>query len=205
MRDRFEKIYERNEWHYGSGEGSLHFHNVGYIAFLEGFIANNNVASVVDLGCGDWQFSQFVNWGEAHYSGYDIVRPVIAANKLEYSDNGVEFHLYSGDPSELPAADLLIAKDVLPHLSNTRITAILSNLDRFKYALITNSLDPDGETRNKDIRDGDWWYLDIRQPPFNIAAEEVFVFTKKQLGEDGLFELDPTFKKNTLLVRSSRL
>jgi hypothetical protein len=153
------------------------------------------------MGCGDWQFSQAVNWGEAHYRGYDIVESVITANKEKYADEGIEFFLYSGEPTELPSADLLIMKDVLQHLSNKRVTEILSHAPRFKYVLITNSIHPDGETQNVDIPDGSWRYLDVRHPPFNVAADEVFYFHKKLRLEDGSWFLDPRVDKNVLLVR----
>lgn len=199
LSERFSEIYERNEWIFGSGEGSLPFHNIGYIAFLQDFIAKHDIRSVVDMGCGDWQFSQFINWGEARYHGYDVVKSVVEANRENFAEDGVEFTLYSGEPSELPDADLLIAKDVLQHLSNERVKDVISHFARFKYVLVTNSFDPAGQTTNIDIPDGGWRYLDVRRPPFNVAAEEVFEFKKKQLG-DQLFHHDPHFKKTTLLV-----
>jgi hypothetical protein len=69
MKERFEEIYRKNEWGYGSGHGSLPKHNKGYIEFLEKFIKDKNVRSVVDMGCGDWQFSRLVDWNGAQYQG----------------------------------------------------------------------------------------------------------------------------------------
>lgn len=42
------------------------------------FIKENAIHSVVDLGCGDWQFSPYIyhDLGVA-YTGYDVVLPVI--------------------------------------------------------------------------------------------------------------------------------
>lgn len=57
MSKRFEEIYATNEWGHGSGEGSLPVHTRGYVAFLQAFLAEKNITSVVDMGCGDWQFS----------------------------------------------------------------------------------------------------------------------------------------------------
>jgi SAM-dependent methyltransferase len=185
---------------YGSGAGSLLFHNLGYIAFIEGFIANHTVRSVVDMGCGDWQFSQYINWGQTRYRGYDIIQQVVEANQRQYTDDAIDFHLYSGDADELPQAELLIIKDVLHHLSHRRIKDVLSSIRRFRYALITNSLDPRGDTHNTDIADGGFRYLDVRNPPFNVTAEEVFEFKKRRAGEDGTFELDPNFRKIRLLI-----
>lgn len=201
IQERFEEIYARNEWLYGSGEGSLLAHNLSYIAFLEGFLAEYQIKSVVDLGCGDWQFSEFVNWGDVSYRGYDVVSQIIAANDERFSDDDTKFILYSGEPSELPSADLLIAKDVLQHLSDARVAEVLRHLPRFRYALVTNSLDPHGETINRDTPDGGGRYLDITKPPFNIEAEIVFEFKKKQVSDDGTVSFDPDFRKTTHLIR----
>src|SRR5579871_398362 len=72
----FSKIYEANEWGYGSGVGSLPLNNVDYIKFLKLFIERNTIRSVVDFGCGDWQFSRFINWAGITYTGFDIVEDV---------------------------------------------------------------------------------------------------------------------------------
>ncbi len=137
------------------------------------------IKSVVEMGCGDWQFSKDIDWGGAIYHGFDVVPSVITRNQKAYSRTGVSFHLYSGDPAELPHADLLIVKDVLQHLSDAKINGVLPHLKRFTYSLITNCVNPRGITQNTDIVDGDFRYLDLRLAPFNHAAEEVFSFTNK--------------------------
>lgn len=180
MRDRFEEIYATNEWEHGSGEGSLPEHNAGYIRFVENFIRTHNIASVVDLGCGDWQFSRNIDWNGAHYHGLDIVPAVIAANIDHFSAPGIEFHLYDGDVRNLPAGELLIVKDVLQHWSNAAIAALVPELGRYRHVLITNCVNPQGDTVNTDIRDGEFRFLDLRLEPFNLAAGEVFSFSNRR-------------------------
>ena len=80
MKNEFENIYLNNIWEHGSGEGSLPIHTKGYAHFLENFLTTYNINSVVDMGCGDWQFSRLINWGDAMYQGYDIVQSVIESN-----------------------------------------------------------------------------------------------------------------------------
>ena len=58
MKERFEQIYESDEWGYGSGEGSLPVYTHGYMRVLQLFMKNHGVRRVVDLGCGDWKFSR---------------------------------------------------------------------------------------------------------------------------------------------------
>jgi hypothetical protein len=178
VNNRFDDIYATNAWGHGSGEGSLPIHTKGYVTFLEEFLLRRNIDSVVDMGCGDWQFAKSIHWRDVRYDGYDVASSVVADNQHAYSTDRIRFHLYSGDPKELPSADLLIAKDVLQHLPNDFVLDFLPHLSRFKYALLTNCVNPRGPTANRDIRTGDFRYLDLRLPPFNLEATEVFSFTK---------------------------
>ncbi len=177
LRGKFEAIYANNEWKHGSGEGSRPENTREYVALLEKFLVDHKITSVVDMGCGDWQFSKDVRWGDARYAGYDVVGPVIRRNRRKYKSGKVHFRLYSGDPAELPAADLLIVKDVLQHLSNRAINDFLPQLSRYKYALITNCVNPRGPTENTDIDHGEFRYLDLRLPPFHVKAQELLSYT----------------------------
>ena len=202
MSNRFEQIYATNEWGSGSGEGSLPVHTHGYVAFLQGFLAEKRITSVVDMGCGDWQFSRIIQWGSIQYRGYDVVRSVIERNSREYSAPNISFHLYSGNPEEFPPADLLISKDVLQHLSDDSVAKILPCLDRFKYSLVTNCVNPRGPTVPSDIVDGDFRYLDLRLPPFNLKAKEVYSFNNAMNPIERLFK-GPRWKKRVLLVEGA--
>jgi len=199
MSKRFEEIYATNEWGHGSGEGSLPVHTRGYVAFLQAFLAENSITSVVDMGCGDWQFSRSIQWGNIRYRGYDVVRSVIEENTRKYSAPNISFHLYSGNADELPPADLLISKDVLQHLSDNTITKVLPSLNRFRYSLLTNCVNPNGTTVPSDIADGGFRYLDLRLPPFNLAADEVYCFNNAMNPIERIFK-GPRWKKRVLLI-----
>jgi hypothetical protein len=203
MSNRFEQIYATNKWGHGSGEGSLPEHTKGYVAFLQRFLLENGITSVVDMGCGDWQFSRTIQWGSIRYRGYDVVRSVIERNIEQYSAPNISFHLYSGNSEELPPADLLISKDVLQHLSDRAIAKVLPCLDRFKYSLLTNCVNPMGTTVPTDIVDGDFRYLDLRMPPFNLAAREVYSFHNAMIPLVRLLKA-PRWVKRVLLVEGVR-
>ena len=202
MSERFEEIYATNAWGVGSGEGSIYENAKGYAKFLEKFIRRRNIKSVIDLGCGDWQFSRFIDWQGARYQGFDIVRPVIETNRTKFSSSNIEFNIYSGEPAALPDSDLLIAKDVLQHWSNGFIRTFFNEINRYKYVLITNCINPTGITVNSDIENGDFRYLDIRLPPFNVTAKEVFSFSERRgLIQHFKFER-PKWIKKTLLLQN---
>ncbi|MGL4512494.1 MAG: hypothetical protein ACRCT8_05335 [Lacipirellulaceae bacterium] len=196
---RFDRIYATNEWGNGSGDGSRAVHTRGYVAFLERFLAERRVSSVVDLGCGDWQFSRDVDWGAAEYRGYDLVASVIETNRARYAKPGVSFHVYSGDPAQVPGADLLIVKDVLQHLSNDTIRGLMPLFARFRYALVTNCVSPRGETLNEDVPDGGFRQLDLRAAPFSLDAAEVYSFTNARRWPKSWLR-GPKWRKSVLLI-----
>lgn len=209
MSNRFEEIYDNNDWGHGSGEGSLDIQTVGYREFIQDFLANKKITSVVDMGCGDWQFSQLINWSEGTYQGFDVVPSVISANNEKFAQGNVSFELYSGKPADLPAADLLIVKDVLQHLPNQTVIEFLPHLSKYKYALITNCTNPQQDDAvNDDILIGDCRPLDLRLPPFNLSAELAYSFHKNEVKiTDRLktfFRGYPKWKKLVLLVDRSR-
>ena len=68
----FDFIYSSNEWSIGSGFGSLPQTTETYRGFLQEFLARNDVRSVIDAGCGDWQFSRLIDWTGIDYLGIDV-------------------------------------------------------------------------------------------------------------------------------------
>ena len=80
----------------------------------------------MDAGCGDWSFSSTIDWGDASYLGVDIASDVIDAVRKKHEKGKITFRV--GDiTEELPAADLLISKDVLQHLSNALVQKFIRN------------------------------------------------------------------------------
>lgn len=199
MKEVFERIYGDDHWKGGSGEGSVHAPNKPYVAFLQDFLKRRRVRSVVDLGCGDWQFSRHVDWTGVRYDGFDLVDGVIARNRAEFGADHIRFHPAVEDWPNLPRADLLIAKDVLQHWPNAQIAAFLPVLARYRFALITNCIGDYGPPLNSDIHVGAFRPLDLRKPPFGVAAQEMLRYglVKRKYR---VFGRDVGWQKAVLLV-----
>ncbi len=177
MTDRFAEIYDKNEWGYGSGVGSLPLNNIEYIKFLHLFIERNDLCSVVDFGCGDWQFSRFIDWRGATYSGFDIVETVIARNQALFARGNISFHVFN-EETDLPTADLFICKDVFQHLPNQTIRRYLDLFKtRAKFLLITNDDSLDEHRTNAEIDDGGWRPVRLDREPFSEVAPVVLSWT----------------------------
>ena len=176
----FDKIYRLGIWGGGSGIGSNPNTAKGYMLYLQDFLKNNAIRSVVDVGCGDWQFSRFIDWGDVNYLGIDVVHSVIADNLRDFSQVNRQFICsdLTVETDVQPSGDLLLLKDVLQHLSNQNAAQLLKLTSRFKFSLITNAYSPE----NTDCQNGDTRPLDIRQPPFNLRhAAVVWAFDNKAI------------------------
>lgn len=170
----FNRIYAEGTWGRDvagggtSGTGSTLAITQEYRAYIEDFIRTHRVTSVVDAGSGDWGFSSAIDWGGASYLGVDIASDVVAAVRSRHETDKVRFQV--GDiTDELPAADLLISKDVLQHLSNDLVRKFIRNNLRpgkYKWVILTN----DRGSGNPDIASGGHHPIDLAAPPFDVKG-----------------------------------
>jgi 2-polyprenyl-3-methyl-5-hydroxy-6-metoxy-1,4-benzoquinol methylase len=140
--NHFSKIYETNEWG-GSGSGSFPDNTVTYREFIKTFLEKKKITTVIDYGCGDWQFSKLIDWSNVSYIGLDCVKSLIDYHNSTYKTDNICFvHASQTSDTFKYTGDLLILKDVLQHWLNDEIIYFLDNIvNNFKYVLITNSSD----------------------------------------------------------------
>lgn len=178
--EAFRMHYESTGSHWGnhSGGGSDPYHTIEYQAFLGRFLKMNGICSVVDIGCGDWQFSRFVNFEGVQYHGFDVVPGVVEHNLRRYGSASKRFDLMPASLADVPAADLLLMKDVLQHLPNARVAEFAASLfGRFRYCLLTNSYCKLDTPVNVDIPVGAFRCLDLTAAPFHLEGAYVLEFS----------------------------
>jgi SAM-dependent methyltransferase len=176
LTDTFNRIYAEGSWGKDvtgrgtSGSGSTLEITREYRAYVEDFMKQHAIKSVVDAGCGDWNFSSAMDWGEASYLGVDIASDVIDAVRKRHETGKIKFQV--GDITEdLPAADLLISKDVLQHLSNELVHKFIKNnlrKGKYKWAILTN--DRGRPPQNLDILPGGYRVIDLAAAPFEVKG-----------------------------------
>jgi SAM-dependent methyltransferase len=187
----FTSIYRYGGWGVNeegegySGDGSTLPNTAYYVAFLEQFIKTNNIKSVVDAGCGDWTFSKNIDWNGAQYLGVDTVKSVIEKNIQKYQTDTIRFQHFDMLIYELPAADLLICKDVLMHLPSRDILSFLKSTKKFKHCLFTNNTGP--ENLNHDIQKGEFRPLDLTAAPFYLNGLKVFIYSTDHGNKEVLY------------------
>lgn len=139
----FSRIYDKNEWGegreefysgYGSRETSMY---LPYCECIKGFISSHDIASIVDLGCGDFFVGKKITNEGINYLGIDIVDKMIEYNQKNYGNEYTSFECLDIVRDELPDADLCLVREVLQHLSNADIAIVLRKLMKYQYVIIT--------------------------------------------------------------------
>lgn len=167
-----------SDWGGHSGGGSHSYFTIPYRGFVSGFIRMNNISSVVDIGCGDWQFSKFMDFGGASYTGLDVVPALIDSNSARFGGPQCQFALMPTDLSDTPSGDLLLMKDVLQHLPDREIRRFVTDVfPRFRYCLITNSYQKLDTGQNHEIRVGNFRCLDLTAAPYRLRGAYVLEFS----------------------------
>jgi SAM-dependent methyltransferase len=211
MENTFSKIYQKNIWGNGSGLGSTLNYNSAYIDFLQNLMKDTDTKTVLDIGCGDWQFSQYIDWSKVYYTGIDCVKSVIDRNHEKYRQDNVRFlHI---DPTvnfeHIPKKfDLVILKDILQHWDNDAIIKFMDRLTKegnHKNILIVNNFkNAEGENRNVDNR---YHYakLDALKYPLNMYNPKVLGYYKfKQVALIDNSVQGGTTKKSKRQIKKNR-
>jgi len=178
MEQVFTNIYENshwgnnnnNEYNGGSGPGSdINFNKDTYVPFLKKFITDNNIKTIIDLGCGDFKCGKLIYDDlDIVFTGYDAYKKIIDYNSINHSLPKYSFiHLdFCNNKENVINGDLCILKDVLQHWSLHTIYTFLDYLvefKKFKYILICNC---SNQTQDDiDIKNGEWRQLSCEYFP----------------------------------------
>lgn len=184
----FDAVYRERMWggtpDQSSGWGSYGEHSSQYVDFVRDFIAKNDIESVLDVGCGDFQIGFRICGVVPHYIGADVSRVIVERNAATFSDlTNVRFMVLDVCADTLPQVDLVTIREVLQHLSNADITLALDNIERSKarFALVTEHLPAPhvlrapnlDKPRGPNIRNPFGSGVFIQHAPFNRPAELV--------------------------------
>jgi hypothetical protein len=186
----FTEIYTKNIWggtqgEFCSGSGTVNESIVAsYIAMVTEKAASGAFLgrTFVDLGCGDFQI------------GVDVVRPLIQRNQALYGDATTEFRHLDIARDDLPNGDVCFIRQVLQHLSNQQIAAVLTKLKQYQWIFITEHYPTDNgaiqpnidKTHGRDVRAYDNSGVYLTQPPFALPPQnlqEVLAVSGSGLGK----------------------
>jgi SAM-dependent methyltransferase len=183
----FAAVYQQRLWSEGdsrdfsSGAGSHEERIVApYVASIRVFLGGlSGGQDVVDLGCGDFAVGARLRDAAVGFIACDVVPALIMRNRQMFAQLGVDFRCLDIVADPLPAGDIVFLRQVLQHLSNAQVHAVLGKLQAYRWAVITEHVPKKAGFRpNLDkpvgpgtrLRSGSG--ILVTQAPFHFAVRE---------------------------------
>ena len=183
----FTRIYTKRRWkgESASGAGSSLEQTRAVREALPALLRELAAKSLLDIPCGDLHWIKQVDLGAVQYIGADIVRPLIERNRETFAGSGRRFEIANLIVDPVPAADAVLCRDCLVHLSHKDVLAALANVKSSgaRWLIATTYT---GDRPNVDILTGQWRTLNLQLPPFNLPPPAMLVDEKCTEG-DGRF------------------
>ena len=166
----FRDIYRRHHWSgsaSASGAGAGPEQTRALARALPALLRDLGVASLLDLPCGDYGWMRAVELPVDRYIGADLLPELIVPLAEQCGDDRHQFDVLDLTRDPLPAANLMLCRDCLVHLSYADIRRALANVARSEISWLLTTTFTRAEP-NEDIVTGDWRVLDLERAPFHL-------------------------------------
>lgn len=178
--DRGLKLKSSGEMESASGPGSTMLATSEVRTLIESLIASDAVRSILDLGCGDWNWMQHVRLVTGSntpvtYCGWDSNAELVEHLNTRHGNAHCRFELKDIVKSPLPQADLIICRDVLFHMPVEMAVAVAGKIRESGTLFLTTTFpgEPGAQDLVKYVDITGWGFrrvnLDI--PPFGLLDQ----------------------------------
>jgi hypothetical protein len=204
----FTEIYNTNAWgcqETVSGPSSTLERTQELRDRLPEIFQELEIQSIIDCGCGDWNWMKTVKLTGIQYIGLEIVQPLVEILQSQFSSATVKFEKLNILQEPPETGDLWLARDLLCFFSSKEIKRFFEIfLDSKSKFLAISTVDT--EQPFQGSLSGHWKPLDLFKEPFRMPEpmleipdghqwfrpKKLVVFNRQQIYE-------------WLIVRSSRL
>lgn len=176
-----------------SGAGSEGDEGAYKAAYLSKFIADHDVKTVVDWGCGDGQVLELVDLHDAQYIGVDVSSTIVDRMRLKFAEYGPKYLFHTPESFALGTRtqfELGLSFDVLFHFPDERdygeyLTRLFQSAE--KYVMIYSTNYAGGRTARHVYRREFTtdiaelfpdWELTIEEPPLHNGLASFFVYER---------------------------
>jgi len=181
----FSEIYQTNAWQDSesvSGRGSTLARTTAIMAQLPLLLQDLNVKTLLDAGCGDFNWMKRVALTDIDYIGIDVVPELIARNRERYENEHATFAVVDITRDRLPVADAILCRECFIHLSLRNIQAALRNFQNGSATYLLCTTHP-AVSANTDCPDGGWRSLNLQLPPFGFPEPIRLLVEDEELGK----------------------
>ena len=181
----FTEIYYDNAWQNAesvSGRGSTLARTQTIVSRLPSLLSELQVTTLLDAACGDFNWMRYTTLQNVNYIGCDVVPVLIKRNSKLYAHDRRTFLVRDITRHQLPAADAILCRDCLIHLSFDRIHEVIANFKKTpaEFLLCTTHASVD---ENTDCPDGGWRSVNLQLRPFNFPQPLSLVVEDAELGK----------------------
>jgi SAM-dependent methyltransferase len=160
-----------------SGPGSHLANTQEAIAFINNVIDKYHVKTILDLGCGDFNWARFLKLDNVEYTGWDCDEQMIADNTLKYGTDNIRFQVRDIVTNDYPDVDLIICRDVLFHINLDFGQQIIAKVSKScKYFISTTYKNVGVNTGPRgynQISNWGFFTINLNLEPFNLKEKEL--------------------------------
>jgi SAM-dependent methyltransferase len=187
----FGRVYREALW---GADGSSFYSGYGsrvpelvepYVAAVRQFLSRSaRPPVVVEIGCGDFVVSARLTDLAKTYIACDVVPELIAYNRGLFPRANVTFLALDAVADRLPPGDVVIAKQVLQHLRNDQIAAIIRKFAQYRIWIICEHVPAGTFVANLDrVADGGTRLplnsgVVLTERPFRVKPRETHVLSE---------------------------
>ena len=154
------------------GPGSHKANTHEAIEFINGIIKKHNIKSILDLGCGDWNWFNKIDLNDCNYIGWDCDDKMIQDNISRYGTDNIHFEVNDIISTDYPKVDLIICRDVLFHLEMKLSCTILDKVKSKSRYFISTSFNDEainsGIKKYCSIENWGFYNINLDIEPFNL-------------------------------------
>ncbi|MDA9504322.1 hypothetical protein XI09_06060 [Bradyrhizobium sp. CCBAU 11386] len=185
---RFERIERTNLWGAATSVSGLGSEDPATAAIrdaLPALLQRLGARSLLDAPCGDAGWIGRMKL-DLDYTGIDIVPSLIEANseRAARGELAGRFRVADITRDTLPAADLILCRDCLVHLSFDNIVRTVTNFRASGARFLMVTTFPEWDA-NRDCEDGDWRALNMETAPFNWPPPRELINERCEEGGGG--------------------
>lgn len=141
--------------------------------FIQEKIIEHRFETIIDLGCGDWNWMEEIDFQGAQYLGIDCDEQMIRDNSSKYGSDQIRFQVGDIFSIDLPEVDLVICRDVLFHVRQELSSSLIEKLkarDRLFFISTSFNRQPSNQEPRQYCKIEDWGYyrINLLTEPFNL-------------------------------------
>ena len=155
-----------------SGPGSFINNTKETVLLINETIKKYNIKSILDLGCGDWNWFKTIDIQGISYVGWDAHNDMIKSNNDKYGNKNIKFEVKDIILEEYDKVDLIICRDVLFHLDTSFSKICIEKIKKSCKFLISTSFNDIKENINISsyckINNWGFYKINLNIMPFNL-------------------------------------